>query len=68
MRGQGLAPTQALDLAEERQPACRVGRRALPGKSRRNRRDSTRTGSRKPVLQRTQRVPSSDVPPPGTII
>jgi hypothetical protein len=25
MRGEGLAPTQALDLAKERQPACRVG-------------------------------------------
>ena len=37
-------------------------------KSLRNRRDSTRTGRRKPGLQRTQRVPSSDTPPPGTII
>ena len=32
-------------------------------KSRRNRRDSTRTGSRKSRLQRTERVPSSDMPP-----
>ncbi len=37
-------------------------------KSRRNRRESTRTGRRNPGLQRTQRVPSSDIPPPGTII
>ena len=45
------------------------GRRRAPvRKSRRNRRESTRTGSRKPGRQRTQRVPSSDIPPPGTII
>ena len=25
MRGEGLGATQALDLAKERQPACRVG-------------------------------------------
>src|SRR3974377_2125183 len=37
-------------------------------KSRRNSRESTRTGSRKPGLQRTQRLPSSEIPPPGTII
>jgi ABC-type uncharacterized transport system substrate-binding protein len=29
---------------------------------------STSTGRRKPGLQRIQRVPSSDIPPPGTII
>ena len=70
MRGEGLGATQALDLAKERQPACRVGidKRSQVRKSRRNRRESTRTGRRKLGLQRTQRVPSSDIPPPGTII
>jgi len=70
MRGEGLGATQALDLAKERQPACRVGidKRSQVRKSRRNRRESTRTGRRKLGLQRTQRAPSSDIPPPGTIM
>jgi hypothetical protein len=37
-------------------------------KSRRNRREITRTGSRNPGRQLTQRVLSSDIPPPGTIM
>ena len=36
--------------------------------SRRNRRESTGTGRRKPGLQRSQCVPSSEIPPLGTII
>src|SRR6516162_3502358 len=41
---------------------------SAPQQQPRNRRESTGTGRRKPGLQRTQRVPSSDIPPPGTII
>src|SRR5437763_11027243 len=68
MRGEGLAPAQALDLAKERQPACRVG-----VDERRQEEPPEQAGKhphrrRKPGLQRTQRVPSSDIPPPGTII
>ena len=33
-----------------------------------NSRDSTRTGRKKPGLHDTHRVPSSDMPPPGTIM
>ena len=36
-------------------------------KRRRNRRDSTRTGRKKPGLQVIQREPSGDGPPPGTM-
>jgi len=36
-------------------------------KRRRNSRDSTRTGRKNPGLQATQRVPSDESPPPGTI-
>src|SRR6266705_1817513 len=68
MRGEGLTTTQVLDLAEEREPARRVGVGECRQEEPANRRDSTRTGSRKPGLQRPQRVPSSDIPPPGTII
>ena len=64
--GEGLAAMQVLDLAKEREPACRVGvgerRQEQPPEQ------STCTGRRKPGLQRTQRVSSSDIPPPGTII
>src|SRR5438270_4568617 len=68
MRGEGLAPAQALDLAKERQPACRVG-----VDERRQEEPPEQAGkhphrSRKPGSQRTQRVPSSDIPPPGTIM
>ena len=46
-------------------PACRA---ASPSrKRRRNRRDSTRTGRKKPGLQAIQRDPSGDRPPPGTM-
>jgi hypothetical protein len=33
---------------------------------RRNRRESTRAGSKKPERQETQRSPSGEIPPPGT--
>jgi hypothetical protein len=36
--------------------------------SRRNRRESTRTGRKKPGRQDTQRWPSGEMPPPGTIM
>ncbi len=36
-------------------------------KRRRNRRESTRTGRKKPPLQAIQRAPSGDRPPPGTM-
>jgi hypothetical protein len=35
--------------------------------SRRNNRDSTRMGRKKPVRDAIQRVPSTEIPPPGTI-
>ena len=68
MSGESLATTQAFDLAKERQPACgvSVGERGQIEPS--EQAESTRTGKRNPGLQRTQRVPSSDIPPPGTIM
>ena len=47
-----------------------AARWALPSSSRkrrRNRRESTRTGRKKPGRQATQRSPSGDSPPPGTM-
>lgn len=41
--------------------------RSSSRKSRRNRRDRTRTGRKKPGLQEIQCVPSGDSPPPGTM-
>ena len=48
-----------------RPAACRAARPSR--KRRRNRRDSTRTGRKKPGLQAIQRDPSGDRPPPGTM-
>ena len=59
---------QVLDLAKESEPACRVGVGERRQEQPPEQWDSTHTGRRKPGLQRTQRVPSSDIPPPGTII
>jgi hypothetical protein len=36
--------------------------------NRRNRRESTRTGRKNPGRQDSQRLPSSEMPPPGTIM
>ena len=65
---EGLAATQVLDLAEEREPACRVGvgerrQEEPPEQAGKHSHRQEKTG-----LAATQRVPSSDMPPPGTII
>ena len=55
------------ERAEEGQPAGLERRlQAFPGTSRRNSRERTRTGRKKPGRQATQRLPSGDMPPPGT--
>ncbi len=46
----------------------RYTHRVAIANSRRNRRESTRTGRKKPGRDATQRLPSSEMPPPGTII
>ena len=57
--GEALAPVA-------RRPAsCRAARPSR--KRRRNRRDSTRTGRKKPGLQAIQRAPSGERPPPGAM-
>jgi hypothetical protein len=48
---------QVVEVADEHQPARRVGVGEPGREERRNRRDSTRTGKRKPGLHGTQRVP-----------
>src|SRR6516165_12102419 len=68
MGGEGLTVPQALNLAKNASRPAAWASASAARKSRRNRRESTGTGRRKPGLQRTQRVPSSDIPPPGTII
>src|SRR5207237_7320157 len=68
VRGEGLSVTQAVEFAEERQPARCMGVGEPSQEETPNRRDSTRTGNRKPGRQRTQCVPSNDIPPPGTIM
>src|SRR5271157_1403747 len=62
----GLSASGARSPRKARRPAaCRA---ASPSrKSRRKRRDSTRTGKKKPGLQAIQRDPSGDRPPPGTM-
>ena len=56
------------EIAEEGQAAgLHAGRRSPSRKRRRNRRDRTRTGRKKPGLQAIQRDPSGDRPPPGTM-
>ena len=47
-------------------PAACMASRPCKNK-RRNRRESTRTGRKKPGLQAIHRLPSGDMPPPGTI-
>ena len=53
-------------LAEEAQLAGVEALRELARNSRRNSRESTRTGRKKPGRQATQRSPSGEMPPPGT--
>src|SRR5712692_1893247 len=63
MPGIGPAPGGAMVMEDAAWASASPAR-----KSRRNRRESTRTGKRKPGLHCTQRVPSNDIPPPGTIM
>ena len=57
--GEGIGLCQVGEIAEEAQAARIDGRLAVASrKSRRNRRDSTRTGRKKPGRQEIQRVPS----------
>src|SRR6266581_8797852 len=56
LRGEGLAMTQVRDLTEERQPARRVGLAERSPEEPPKQAGRTRTGSRKPGLQCTQRV------------
>ena len=68
MGGEDYPVAQAVEVTKEGQPARGVSLGSPVRKSRRNRRDNTRTGNRKPGRQGTQRVPSSEIPPPGTIM
>ena len=72
------AAARASGRRRARRPARRARRRTAAGplrcawssssrKRRRNSRESTRTGRKKPGLQATQRSPSGDSPPPGTM-
>ena len=65
--GEGIRLCQASEIAEEAQPALVIAARSSSRKSRRNRRDSTRTGRKNPGRQAIQRVPSGETPPPGTM-
>jgi hypothetical protein len=67
-RGEGLAATQVLDLTKERKAARLVGAGERRQEEPPEQAGKTRTGKRNPGLQRTQTVPLSDIPPPGTII
>ena len=68
MRGESVAGRKcAISPKNASRPAAWAPTSAAR-KSRRNRRESTRTGSRKPGLQRTQCMPLTAIPPPGTII
>ena len=58
-----IVPGGGISLDGERWVACRSG-----FNSRRNRRESTRTGRKKPDRHATQRSPSREMPPPGTIM
>ena len=55
-------------IAEELQAAGACAAMSFSRNSRRNRRESTRTGRKKPGRQDTQRLPSNEMPPPGTIM
>ena len=66
--GEGLGVGETGELAEELQAAGSVAAASFSKNSRRNRRESTRTGRKKPGRQDTQRSPSSEMPPPGTIM
>ena len=55
-------------VAEEVEAAGLVAAASILRNSRRNSRESTRTGRKKPGRPDTQRCPSSAMPPPGTII
>jgi len=55
-------------IAEELQRPASCAARSISSFRRRNSRDSTFTGKRYLGRQPIQRVPSSDIPPPGTIM
>src|ERR1700738_1892925 len=55
-------------VAEEREAVALCAAASICRKSRRNRRESTRTGRKNVGRQAIQRSPSSDRPPPGTIM
>jgi hypothetical protein len=55
-------------IAEELQATGVVRGESISSFRRRNSRDSTFTGKRYLGRQPIQRVPSSDIPPPGTIM
>jgi hypothetical protein len=63
-----LAGPRTQIAPEERQRAGFVGGRELLQEHRRNRRESTRTGRKKPGRHETHRSLSSEMPPPGTIM
>ena len=64
---EGALVGKGREIAAEGEPpaACRAS--SPSRKSRRNRRESTRTGRKKPGLQAIQRDLSGDRPPPGTM-
>src|SRR6202048_678364 len=67
-RGEGLAATQALDLAEARHPARRVGIGEPSPEEPPEQAGEHPHRQKEGGLAVHQRVPSSDIPPPGTII
>src|SRR6202035_2783317 len=68
IRGERLCVSEGGVAAEELQLAGFVAAISFSRNSRRNKRESTRTGRKKPGRHATQRSPSSAMPPPGTII
>src|SRR5215469_6165228 len=68
MRSEGLTTTQALDLTKERQPTCRMGIGKCRQKEPPEQAGEHPHRQEEAGLQFTQRVASSDIPPPGTII
>jgi hypothetical protein len=63
VRSKRLPTTQIFELAKNASRPAAWASASPVRKSRRNRRDSTRTGKRKPGLQCTQRALSCDIPP-----
>ena len=64
--GEGVGLGKTGEIAEEAELAGVEGGLQVCRNSRRNRRESTRTGRKKPGRQAIQRVPSGERPPPGT--